>query len=157
MKSKRYLAIAALTAAFAGGGLAQADTINFSQFGPEFTTVLSPLTGVSVGGVSVKLTSPTGQFETFTEGSGWIGIFPPGAPVLFDGFGPGAVTLTFLTPITSLTLAAQANLFGSYTETAQAFSGSLTLVDFDTKTALARRLSVVRTLAGRDRTAWLGM
>src|SRR6516162_6411076 len=46
MKLKHYLAIAALTAAFAGAGLAQADTINFSQFGPEFTIVLSPLTGV---------------------------------------------------------------------------------------------------------------
>jgi len=134
MKLKHYLAIAALTAAFAGAGLAQADTINFSQFGPEFTIVLSPLTGVSVGGVSGTLTSPTGHFETFTEGSGWIGIFPAGAPVLFDGFGPGAVTLTFLTPITSLALAAQANLFGPYTETAQAFSGSTLL---DTKTANA--------------------
>jgi hypothetical protein len=57
----------------------------------------------------------------------WEGVFPAGAPLLFDG-GPGAVTLDFQNAITSLTLAAQANNFGTYTETFQAFSGT-TLVD----------------------------
>jgi hypothetical protein len=135
MKPYRYLAVAALTAGFAGASAAQADTINFSQFGPPATTLTSPLTGVTVGGDAVTLTSPNNTFETFVQaphvspGDGtWEGVFPAGAPLLFDGNGPGAVTLAFQNAITSMTLAAQANLGGTYTETFQAFSGA-TLVN----------------------------
>jgi hypothetical protein len=127
MKSKRFLAVIALAAGFAASA-ARADTINFSQFGPEDTVLSSPLTGVTVGGDTVTLTSPNGTFTRLNEGSGWLGIFPAGAPLLFDGNGAGAVVLNFLNPLTSLTLAAQANLAGAYTETFRAFSG-MTLVD----------------------------
>src|SRR6266436_4051679 len=126
MKPYRYLAVAVLTAVFAGASAAQADTIDFSQFGPPATTLTSPLTGVSVGGDPVTLTSPNHTFETFiqaphvTPGDGtWEGVFPAGAPLLFDGSGSGSVTLSFLNAITSLTLAAQANFGGTYTETFQ--------------------------------------
>jgi hypothetical protein len=127
MKSKRYLAVVALASGFAAASAAQADTIDFSQFGPAFTVRSSPLTGVTVGGDTVTLTSPTGAFERRNEGLGWSGIFPAGDPLLWDQNGPGAVVLNFLNPITSLTLAAQANLSGPYTETFQAFAG-MTLV-----------------------------
>jgi hypothetical protein len=131
MKAKRHLAMVALVAGFAATGAAQADTIDFSQFGPvTFTVLSSPLTGVTVGGATVTLTSPTGGFERRDQGNGWSGNFPAGDPLLWDLFGPGAVVLNFLNPITSLTLAAQCNCFGfgTYTETFQAFSG-MTLVD----------------------------
>jgi hypothetical protein len=52
MKSKRFLAVIALAAGFAASA-ARADTINFSQFGPEDTVLSSPLTGVTVGGDTV--------------------------------------------------------------------------------------------------------
>ena len=128
MKSKRYVAMVALVAGFAAASAARADTINFSQFGSPFTVLSSPLTGVTVGGDTVTLTSPTGAFERRNEGNGWSGIFPAGDPLLWDQNGPGAVVLNFLNPITSLTLAAQANDFGAYTATFQAFAG-MTLVD----------------------------
>jgi hypothetical protein len=135
MKAKRHLAMVALVAGFAAASAAQADTIDFSQFGLAFTFLSSPLTGVTVGGDTVTLTSPTGAFERFNQCAfscsstdGWNGIFPAGDPVLWDLSGPGAVVLNFLNPITSLTLAASAALGGAYTETFQAFSG-MTLVD----------------------------
>lgn len=118
----------ALMIALTGSGLAKADTVNFSQFGPNGSTHASPLTGVTTGGVGVTLTSPTGSFTVYQEGSTWNGIFPLTAPILFDGFGSGAVVLNFASGISSLTLAGQANYYGAYTETASAYSGT-TLVD----------------------------
>jgi hypothetical protein len=120
--------------AFAGASAARADTIDFSQFGAPGSTFASPLTGVTVGGIPVTLTSPNGTFGAYIQASHalgdgtWEGVFPAGSPLLFDGYGSGAVTLSFATALTSLTLAAQANNFGNYTETFQAFSGA-SLVD----------------------------
>jgi hypothetical protein len=113
---------------------AQADTINFAQFGAQGTVLPGTLNGVTVGGVNVTLTSPNNFFQAFVEaphpgGAGtWEGTFPRGAPLLFDGNGSGFVELVFGAPITSLTLAAQANLSGAFVETIQAFNGA-TLVD----------------------------
>jgi len=140
MKPHRYLAVAALTAVFAGADAAQADTIDFSQFGPPGTILTSPLTGVTTNGVSVTLTSPQQTFETFVQapqvspGDGtWQGAFPAGAPLLWDGSGPAYVSLDFLNPITSLTLAAQPYLGGGdYSEGLEAYSG-----DTQVDTALA--------------------
>jgi hypothetical protein len=136
MESKRYLAVIALAAGFAAASSAQADTINFSQFGPTFTVLSSPLTGTTVGGDTVTLTSPNGSFERRDEGNGWAGIFPAGEPVLWDHDGSGAVDLSFLHPITSLTLGAESNIYGAYTETFQAFAG-MTLVDTKSASAIS--------------------
>jgi hypothetical protein len=145
MKAKRHLAMVTLVAGFAAASAAQADTINFSQF-PAFTVLSSPLTGVTVGGDTVTLTSPTGAFERMDQtptGMGWNGIFPTGTSVLWDLSGPGAVVLNFLNPITSLTLAASSAQGGAYTETFQAFSG-MTLVD----TASASSFNTDHSAAG---------
>lgn len=119
---------AAALAAFVAALPARADTIDFAQFGGDGTNLGSPLTGTTKDGVSVTLTSPNGSFERLTEGSSWFGIFQSGSPILFDGEGPGAITLTFATPIASLTLAGQSNFYGAYSETATAYSGA-TVVD----------------------------
>jgi hypothetical protein len=127
---KRYLVASAVAVAFAGVNVAQADTIDFSQFGVRGTTLSSPLIGTTTGGDGVTLTSPTGQFFRFDElshafGAGtWEGTFPSGSPLLWDGNGSGLVTLTFTNPITSLTLAAQANLSGTFSETMTAFDAA---------------------------------
>jgi hypothetical protein len=132
MRWKYLISVCVLTVAV---GHANADTIDFSQFGPKDTTLSSPLIGTTTGGVSVTLTSPNNTFVTFVEqshafGNGtWEGTFPSGAPLLWDGNGPGLVTLMFATPIQSLTLAAQANNFGNFVETMQAFNASNTLLD----------------------------
>jgi hypothetical protein len=94
MRWKPLLSICVLAFAV---GQANADTIDFSQFGPKNTTLTSPLSGTTTGGVSVTLTSPNNTFVTFVEqshafGAGtWEGTFPLGAPLLFDGSGSGAL------------------------------------------------------------------
>jgi hypothetical protein len=82
--AKTLVASVAALAAFAGATAAQADTINFAQFGTDGTVLSSPITGTTTDGVSVTLTSPNGSFERLTEGSGWIGIFPSGADAYVD-------------------------------------------------------------------------
>jgi hypothetical protein len=116
--------LSVLAFAVAGSGVAAADTIDFAQFGPDGTALGSPLTGTTANGVGVTLISPNASFAVLEESNEWHGIFPLGALILYDGFGSGAVALDFATGISSLTLAAQANDTGAYTETALAYSGA---------------------------------
>jgi hypothetical protein len=105
-----------------------ADSIDFAQFGPEFTAVANGVTGTTQGGVDFTIFSPNGSFEELKEGSSWNGEFAPGETILFDNEGPGAVEIDFANPITSiLHLEAQANLFGLYTATLTAFDGATNL------------------------------
>jgi hypothetical protein len=125
---KPFLLGTTLVAMAIGSSAAMADTINFSQFGPDFTTLSGTQSGVTTDGVGFTIASPNGSFEVLQEGGGWTGIFPSGAPILFDGSGPGPITIDFSTGISSLTLAGQSNYYGAYTETAYAYSGA-TLLD----------------------------
>ena len=125
---KKYLMVLALMAAVGGIGIAKANTVDFSQFGPGGTSLGPTITGFTTGGVGVTLTSPNGGFQVLYQDTGWNGTFPSGTPVLYDGEGSGPVDLSFATGISSLTLAGEANLYGPYTETAQAYSGA-TLID----------------------------
>ena len=116
-------ALVAMTAA-----PAFADSIDFAQFGPEFTTVASGATGLTNGGVTFTIFSPNGSFEELKEGSSWAGEFAHGETILFDNFGPGVVEIDFATAITSiLHLEAQANFFGAYTATLTGFDGATNL------------------------------
>lgn len=108
----------------------QADTINFGQWGGDGTTLSSPLTGITTGGVDVTLTSPTANngFTVYQEGVDWKGDFSPGVPVLADwtggNSGAGVVTLTFNSALSSFTLAAQAQQgSATFSETMTAYSG----------------------------------
>jgi hypothetical protein len=123
MMRSKLLVSAAIASALSSAALA--DTIDFSQFGPDGTSLTSPLNGVTTGGVGVTITGSNGLgFSRYTEGSSWQGIFPVGAPLLWDNWAPGTMTLTFVSDITSLTLAAQSNAGGAYTETAYAYDDS---------------------------------
>ena len=120
MKTKFMLATA-IAAAFSCT-VAIADTINFSQFGPDGTALTGPLSGLTTDGVEVTITGSNQLgFTRETEGASWAGIFPAGAPLLWDNWGSGTVTLAFASDIASLTLAAQSNYSGAYTETAYAY------------------------------------
>jgi hypothetical protein len=104
-----------------------ADTINFSQFGPDDTSLPSPLTGTTVDGVGVTLTAPIAgpsSFTVLTQGTTWHGAFPDGTPLLFDGSTPGTVHLSFTTALTSLSLAIQSNNPGAFTGTLTVFNGA---------------------------------
>ncbi len=127
--SLKVLALASV-AMFAVPEVGFAESIDFSQFGASGSFVASPTSGVTTAGHPVTITGPlTGAkvFSRLDEGLGFVGLFPQGAPLLFDNSHPGTVTLSFLTPITSMTLAAQANNTGPYTETMTAYSGATLL------------------------------
>ena len=121
MKLSHLFAASALSLAVAAPAFA--DSIDFAQFGAEFTNVANGATGVTNGGVNFTIFGPGANFTEYQEGSGWAGEFANGQLILFDG-GPGAVTINFATAINSIQhLEAQANLVGAYTATLTAFAG----------------------------------
>ena len=127
MSTKLKLLALASAAVLTLPGIGHADTIDFGQFTPDNTVLGSPLTGTTTQGVTFTISSPTlggTGFSTTTEGGAWHGMFPGGTHLLFDGYTSGYVTLIFSTPISALTLAAQANSPGPFTETMTAYSST---------------------------------
>jgi hypothetical protein len=130
---------AALAAmALAAAGAARADTIDFGQFGPNFTFLANSVAGTTTGGVAFTLTGPLGgQGMTRVDvNDGWCcSQFHDALPLLFDNLDvsvipddPGAVTIDFATPITRISaLAAEPDLGGAYTATLTAYDGSTLL------------------------------
>jgi hypothetical protein len=103
---------------YAGGIISPtglADTIDWSQLGPEFTSFPSPHTVMSVDGVTVTLSTESfGSFQRLDEGSGWDGIFVLGEALNYNQ-GSGPVTLTFATPVSAAGAYIQAATFGDFT------------------------------------------
>ena len=107
------------------GAPAMADTINFGQFGAEGSSVSDPTSGVTADGVHFTISGPGAGFTVLKEGSSWAGEFATGTPLLFDNKSPGAVTITFASPLSSLTsLSIQDNLTGGYTAFVGVYSGA---------------------------------
>jgi len=111
---------------------ANADTINFSQFGGLGDTVANTVTGTTGDGVGFTMVGPGDGFTQYVQGdwgdgsNRWEGNFPTGTPVLFDGYTSGPVTITFDNAITSITqLAMEANAYGAYTGTLVAYLGGV--------------------------------
>jgi len=133
MKSKRYLAVVAFAAGLAAASAAQADTIDFSQF--SGFALASGSTGVTVGGVSFTLTSVDGGgFNILVQGpnfGNWRGQFPTGETVVLGPGKPGPDTVTFGSAVTSMTLAAEPDIFGPYTATFTAFDNMGTTLDVE--------------------------
>lgn len=125
MKLRAYvLGAAGAALALAAAAAASADTIDFGQFGPDHSSLPNTVAGVTTGGVSFTLSGPGYKFLVVHQTTSWSGGFPTGAPVLFD-YMPGAITLDFATPITSLTgLTIDPNLPGTFTATANYYDGA---------------------------------
>jgi hypothetical protein len=122
---KRFLAVAAFAAGVAAFTSAHADTINFGQFGPALTPVGNGAPGTTTGGVGFTITGPVNGFEVRIQDTGfWAGTFPSGTPLLYDEGLPGAVTIDFNTPLTSIDqIAVEANQYGPYVATMQIYDG----------------------------------
>jgi len=124
---KRALLAAVSTVIVATAGAAHADSINWGQWG--LGTFGATLSGVTTDGVDFTITSPNGVFYVLQQGSGWNGIFNTGDPVLWDGSAGGDDHIDFATPISSLTLAAEANLYGTFNEYMFAYDSTPVLID----------------------------
>jgi hypothetical protein len=123
---------------FASADAAMADTIDFSQFGAPGAVLGNVLEGVTTGGVDFTITGAGFGFSRRTANdpvppAGWSpSQFVVGAPLLYDGNtvdeGPGAVSIVFASPISSITsLAAEPSNYGSYTATLTAYDGATLL------------------------------
>ena len=152
---KTYLVAVALTAVLAGAPVAQADTIDFSQFGG--VVLPSGSTGVTVGGVSFTLTSVDGGgFNILVQGpnfGNWRGQFPTGETVVLGPPTSGPDTITFGSAVTSMTLAAEPDLLGLYTASIRAFDNMGATLDqeFATSVSANHPGSVPRvTVSGAD-------
>jgi PEP-CTERM motif len=124
---KRALVAAVSAVIVAAAGAAHADSINWGQWG--LGTFGGTLSGVTTDGVDFTITSPNGLFEVLQQGSGWDGIFNTGDPVLWNGEGSGDDRITFATPISSLTLAAESNLYGTFNEYMFSYDSLSNLLD----------------------------
>ncbi len=129
---------AGLTALAALATPAFADTIDFSQFGPEGSTPTTPLSGFTADGVHFELVGPS-DFYRGDQGSTIAGQFVTGTPVLLTS-GPGQMVLYFDTPISSLAdIFVESNAYGDYTATMTAYgtSGLLGSVSYSSTSAYA--------------------
>lgn len=139
---KKYLAAAAAVIALGCVGAAHADNINFAQFGADGTGLGNSVTGTTTGGVGFTLIGPGSGFTILGQcpgppACGWSGNFPNATSVLYDNGVSGPVTIDFNTPISSISeLGVEANLFGPYTATLQAYDG-MTLVGTDTVSSVS--------------------
>jgi len=146
---KTYLVAVALTAVLAGAPVAQADTIDFSQFGG--VVLPSGSTGVTVGGVSFTLTSVNGGGFNILVGP--LDQFPTGEHFLLGPPTSGPDTITFGSAVTSMTLAAEPDLLGLYTASIRAFDNMGATLDqeFATSVSANHPGSVPRvTVSGAD-------
>ena len=133
MKFLTLAAPAALLAILAGSP-AMADQIDFSQFGPTGTSILSGASGVTTGGVSFTI-SDLGSvgFTEYCEDKArlcadsntWAGEFFKNEIILFDNSAVSPVTINFARPVDSIVdLQAQANAGGAFTEILTAYNGA---------------------------------
>lgn len=103
------------------------DTLDWGQLGPSFTTVTAPFTANTVGGFTITVTQPgNASFQRRDEGSGWNGIFTPGEHLLWNQDATAEMDFSQM-PISGFGTAIQADLFGPYSATLQAFDGATLL------------------------------
>ncbi len=107
--------------ALAGAATARADTIDFSQFGPEGTIVADASSGFTAGGVAFVISGGNGHLTVFDQGGLWTGAFAPGVALLCNCAGPGAITIDFATPVSAFAIAAQTNDNGPFVATLAAY------------------------------------
>ena len=106
------------------------DSINWCQFGCSFTGFGSPQPWVSNGGATGTVGLHTGGLQAFfsnpQQGNSWIGNFPDGMGLIYNGFVfdgiPAGIVLTFASGLAGVGAYIQADKFGP-------FSATITLFD----------------------------
>ena len=100
------------------------DFVDWSGFGPDFTTVPSGSTINSNMGLTVTVSMPSGDFERRDQGTGWGGNFAPGDPLLWTANNPGPMEIAFATPVAAAGAQIQRDSFGTFTAEIQVFDAS---------------------------------
>ncbi|HEX4665381.1 MAG TPA: hypothetical protein VH207_02180 [Chthoniobacterales bacterium] len=108
------------------GALTIDGTIDWGPLGPPFTQINNPFT-IGVDGCNLSaVVSQAGQssFERRDQGNGWGGNFGPGEELLWTAGANGPMTLAFNSTISGIGFQIQADFFGAFTATLEAFDSS---------------------------------
>lgn len=99
-------------------GPAHADSFSFGDFFLPGDTLPNGFSSTTDGGVPYQASGPGTGFTVVSEGHEWSGEFPHNLILLYDNGAPGAVTISFASPVDSITgLSAEPALPGAYDAT----------------------------------------
>ena len=121
------------------GALGANDQTTWSQLGPDSTTIPSPFTATSMGGVTVTGTFQTGSSGLVAvQGTSWTGGFPAGDSLVwtFDatkntfGAGSGPLQLGFSSNVSAAGVEIQSDEPVQFTAKIEAFQGATSLGSF---------------------------
>ncbi|MEO8427315.1 MAG: hypothetical protein ABI651_09415 [Verrucomicrobiota bacterium] len=121
--SASFKGSAALSPVSARSDLNATDRLDWNTVGVEYTLLPNPFTGQTTPGqIGVTLSAPSGvSFERVNEGSGWVGNFSPGEPLLWTFDYSGPVTFRFNQPLQAIGLDLQPATLSPFVATAEAF------------------------------------
>ncbi|MFN8218672.1 MAG: PEP-CTERM sorting domain-containing protein [Fimbriimonadales bacterium] len=115
----------ALTLVTTRAGIGATDTIDWGQFGAAFTSLGTPINGVtSTYGLRFRAsTTATAAFERRDQWTGgWAGNFTQGDELLWTK-SPGVTTIRFASYVQAVGANIQDDFFGPFTATIEAFDG----------------------------------
>jgi hypothetical protein len=117
---------ASVTQVFSRGELAANNSIDWAQFGPDFTDVPSGSVGTTTpGNVEFRISQPgDGNFRRQTEGPSWFGTFSYGDAIIWNFHGSDSMRIDFATPTDRVGAQIGAGYFGP-------FIGYITVFDAD--------------------------
>jgi len=99
------------------------DTLDWSTTGLAFDLLPNPFSATSQQGMSLDIGSASGSdLERADEGTGWLGNFSPGEPLLYSGFGsPGPILISFNPPVFGAGAAFQTAALGDFSISIEVF------------------------------------
>ncbi len=108
------------------GALGANDYVNWGTVGVEYTTIDTPFSVTSNGGINIGVSDPNmaGNFELLTQGSGWGGNFNPGDKLLSTTGNPGPIILSFSNPVAGAGTQIQSNNADSFTAEIEALGAT---------------------------------
>jgi hypothetical protein len=108
------------------------DTVNWTQLGPDNTTIPNPFAATSGGGIGIAGSfGGSGTGETSVEGSSWFGNFTIGDELVWTNSpGQGPLTLGLSTGVNQIGAQIEADFFGAFTAQIAAYNGASLLGSF---------------------------
>src|ERR1039458_8657906 len=133
------MAVALATAAVTQAGVISlvttrtgSDTLNWTQLGPDNTTIPDPFTATSAGGIGI-----TGSFSgggtgfTAVESTSWNGNFTIGDELVWTNSpGQGPLTIVLGTGVSQVGAQIMADFYGAFTAQIDAYNGGTLLGSF---------------------------
>lgn len=114
--------VVALTLVTDRGTLGGDDFIDWGQLGAPFTVVTNPSPVVSDGGLGAIVSKESeGPLERRNQSNGWSGNFAPGDELIWTRNTTGAMKIEFDDPVFGAGAQIQADLFGVFTGTIEAY------------------------------------